>query len=223
MRQFGIAASASLLLHVAVLLGVQALNGDDSSAGVVLLPATVFDVALVRQLAPTMPRGGAPKRVPVAEAAVAKPQPAGRRSLAASEEHRPQSSPATDSVASGGSAPVEAGTGTETGSGAGAGTGSGPSGESGALQLATPIYRLNPPPVYPQVARQRRFEGVVLLRVLVLADGMVGELRLEKTSGHAVLDQAALKAVRGWAFASGRRGGVPAAMEVLVPVRFTLE
>jgi hypothetical protein len=29
--------------------------------------------------------------------------------------------------------------------------------------------------------------------------------------------------VRGWAFAPGRRGGVPAAMEVLVPVRFTLE
>ena len=233
MRQFGIAASASLLLHVAALLGAQALHGGKARP---LAPlAKVLDVSLVGGVAAsgrpgTLPRpatgtgGGVPVRSPAgSQSATAQAGP--RPALSTTSGPPPAVGASSFSAAAAGPdgstniGPAADGGGAGTGSGAGSGS----LGEGGALQLATPLYRLNPPPVYPQAARQRRSEGVVLLRVLVLADGMVGELRLEKSSGHAVLDQAALRAVRGWAFAPGRRGGVPAAMEVLVPVRFTLE
>lgn len=234
MRQFGIAVSGSLLLHAALLLGAQMLHGGGSPARVAL-PAKVLDVSLVggfpgrpgivpRPAAGT--RGRASARLPAGR----QPAPAESRPVAATTPGSPPAAGASPSpVAAAGpggnahSGPAAGGGGAEADGGSGAGQGDGSAGEGGALQLATPLYRLNPPPVYPQMARQRRFEGVVLLRVLVLADGMVGELRLEKSSSHAVLDRAALTAVRGWAFAPGRRGGVPAAMEVLVPVRFALE
>lgn len=92
-----------------------------------------------------------------------------------------------------------------------------------AVQQAVPLYRLNPPPAYPYVARKRRYEGLVLLAVLILPDGRVGESRLARSSGYTVLDEAARRAVRSWVFAPGSRGGVPVAMEVEVPVRFTLQ
>lgn len=215
MRQFGIAASASLLLHATVFIGVQALSGDGSPG--VALPVTVFDVSLVSQSASQRPRSGASKGAPAVVNTAAQHRPASSQSVASSGEHRQQPATATDPLAN---AAGSAASG--TGAGAGEGAAPGGSGEGAAIQLATPLYRLNPPPPYPQVARLRRYEGVALLRVLVLADGTVGTLHLEKTSGYSVLDNAALNAVRSWAFAPGRRGGAPVAMEVQVPVRFAL-
>jgi len=88
--------------------------------------------------------------------------------------------------------------------------------------LAQPLYRENPPPEYPPLARRRQLEGTVVLEVLVSAEGKVSGLAVHESSGHALLDEAALKAVKGWRFEPGRRGGAPVAMPVLVPVRFGL-
>jgi protein TonB len=44
-----------------------------------------------------------------------------------------------------------------------------------------------------------------------------------KSSGHAVLDQAAEAAVRGWRFQPATRGGVPVAAPADVPFRFRLQ
>lgn len=87
---------------------------------------------------------------------------------------------------------------------------------------AVPLYRQNPPPVYPRVARQRRWQGTVLLEVLVSDEGLPQDIRIVASSGHEVLDRAAEKAVAGWLFAPGRRNDVPEAMLVRVPVRFEL-
>lgn len=86
----------------------------------------------------------------------------------------------------------------------------------------TAAYRANPPPVYPLIARRRGMEGVVLLRVLVAADGRVAEVEIAQGSGFAVLDQSALEAVRGWRFRPGSRGGRPVEARVEVPIRFSL-
>lgn len=232
------AAVVSLLLHAAFFFGLQALHGGKARP---LAPlAKVLDVSLVGGAAASGRPGTLPRPSTATPGRTSARSPADSQPATAQAEPRLVALTTPGSPAASGASPSPAaaagpggstnngpaaadGGGTGTGTGTGAGAGSASLGEGGALQLATPLYRLNPPPVYPQVARQRRFEGVVLLRVLVLADGMVGELRLEKSSGHVVLDQAALKAVRGWAFAPGRRGGMPAAMEVLVPVRFALE
>ena len=87
---------------------------------------------------------------------------------------------------------------------------------------AVPAYGHNPAPEYPGLARRRRYEGTVLLEVLVDATGMVGDIRLADSSGYTVLDQAAVKSVRSWVFKPGRRGDETIEMWVRVPVRFEL-
>jgi len=57
------------------------------------------------------------------------------------------------------------------------------------IQQATPLYRINPPPEYPRLARRRGLEGTVLLDVLVDRNGRVCELRIHTSSGHPILDR----------------------------------
>jgi protein TonB len=85
-------------------------------------------------------------------------------------------------------------------------------------------YKLptNPAPEYPLAARQRNEEGRVLLLVFLDAEGRVLDAQLRASSGSALLDQAALRAVRQWRFSPARARGVPVTSQLLVPVRFSL-
>ena len=91
------------------------------------------------------------------------------------------------------------------------------------FENAYPNYKTNPKPNYPIIARKRGYEGEVLLKVWVLADGSIGELELEKPSGYAVLDQSALEAVRKWLFVPGKQNGVAISSWVTVPIKFKLK
>jgi len=91
------------------------------------------------------------------------------------------------------------------------------------VREARPLYRQNPPPRYPRSARRRGYEGSVLLEVKVLKDGSVGDLRVLTSSGHSVLDKAAVKSVRKWVFEPGMRGDQKVDMWVRVPIRFRIE
>ena len=88
---------------------------------------------------------------------------------------------------------------------------------------AIPIYRRNPSPRYPRLARKRKYQGTVILDVLVLPDGSVGDLKVHDSSGYSILDKAALKSVNEWLFEPGRRGEEKIEMWVRVPVRFKLQ
>lgn len=81
---------------------------------------------------------------------------------------------------------------------------------------------LNAPPEYPEEARLQGWHGRVVLAVTVAPDGAVTDLRVQSSSGHALLDEAAMRAVRRWRFEPGRRGGVPVTAAAVVPVRFRL-
>lgn len=63
---------------------------------------------------------------------------------------------------------------------------------------------------------------MVLLRVAVSAAGEPERVALEQSSGHALLDDSALAAVRRWRFEPARLGPVAVASQVQVPVRFRL-
>jgi protein TonB len=78
-------------------------------------------------------------------------------------------------------------------------------------------------PTYPRSARRLGIEGTALLRVLVLADGHVGTVTVQKSAGHPDLDRAAADAVRQWRFDPARRGTDAVAMWVLLPVEFRLK
>lgn len=84
-------------------------------------------------------------------------------------------------------------------------------------------YLNNPKPVYPMMARQRQWQGLVLLRVYVGADGQALQVNLQRSSGHEVLDDAALDAVRKWKFVPAKRGDVAEASWATVPIQFELD
>ena len=83
-------------------------------------------------------------------------------------------------------------------------------------------YRSNPSPAYPSQARRRGLEGTVVLEVRVGPDGRAMRVRIDRSSGHSVLDRAAREAVRGWSFRPATRGGKKVAGAVKVPIRFRL-
>jgi protein TonB len=63
----------------------------------------------------------------------------------------------------------------------------------------------------------------VLLRVRVSPDGRPASISVQKSSGRALLDQAAVDAVRGWTFVPARQGGEAIAGWVSVPIVFHLQ
>jgi len=88
---------------------------------------------------------------------------------------------------------------------------------------ARPVYRKNPSPEYPGLARKRGYQGTVFLEALVGADGNVKDLRLLVSSGHPMLDKSALESVKKWVFKPGMRGGQRVEMWVRIPIRFQLK
>lgn len=89
-------------------------------------------------------------------------------------------------------------------------------------RFSAPNYGINPLPKYPLLAREKGYEGVVYLRVLVRVDGRVGQLAVDRSSGHEILDQAAVDSVKEWAFFPAKKGGKAVESWVLLPVKFAL-
>lgn len=90
-------------------------------------------------------------------------------------------------------------------------------------KLASPLYKQNMSPPYPRKARRLGYEGIVLLKVLIDENGRVDDLAVIQSSGHTVLDRAALSAVKKWLFEPGTEGGIKKKMWVKIPVRFDLK
>jgi len=88
---------------------------------------------------------------------------------------------------------------------------------------ADAAYLNNPKPDYPDLAERMRWEGTVWLRVHVLANGHPDVVEVQRSSGRALLDQAAVKTVRGrWAFVPAKRGQTPVEGWVTFPIEFKL-
>ena len=88
---------------------------------------------------------------------------------------------------------------------------------------ARPLYRTNPLPEYPKIARRRGYQGSAVLEVLVDRNGKVVDLRVAKTSGYPILDKAAVTTVKDWSFEPGVVGKERVAMWVRIPIRFELK
>lgn len=88
---------------------------------------------------------------------------------------------------------------------------------------ADAAYLQNPRPEYPLLARQMGIEGTVRLRVKVSASGSPLDVQVESSSGSALLDRAAIRAVWRYRFVPARRGQRSVEDVVSVPVRFRLQ
>lgn len=80
----------------------------------------------------------------------------------------------------------------------------------------------NPRPAYPALSRRLREQGTVLLEILILPDGTVGEVKIKESSGFKRLDDTAMKAVKQWKYTPARRGQEPIAYWYLQPLEFSL-
>ena len=76
---------------------------------------------------------------------------------------------------------------------------------------------------YPTAARERGLEGSGVFDVQVMKDGRVGEVKVKRTTGLALLDEAAEQTIEQWTFEPGRRGSDPVESWVEVPARFSLK
>jgi len=88
---------------------------------------------------------------------------------------------------------------------------------------ARPRTAINPPALYPEAARAQGLQGTTYLRVAVTVEGRAENVELLLTSGSDLLDEAAMKAVRGWSFEPARNDAGPFRSVISVPVRFTAE
>jgi protein TonB len=93
---------------------------------------------------------------------------------------------------------------------------------AGTDDQTPPDFSGNRKPEYPTAAYRNGIEGEVLLRLWIDEEGRVSQAKVERTSGHDVLDRAAVAAVRTWRGRPARRGDQPVATEELLPVRFRL-
>lgn len=83
-------------------------------------------------------------------------------------------------------------------------------------------YLNNPAPSYPRMARKRNLQGKVFVKVLVNIDGTPQNIIISKSSGHNILDEAALEAVKTWRFIPARKGNKTVQASVVIPVEFKI-
>ncbi|HTM50484.1 MAG TPA: M56 family metallopeptidase [Bryobacteraceae bacterium] len=77
-----------------------------------------------------------------------------------------------------------------------------------------------PKPVYPPMAKQARIQGVVRLNVTINRDGTVQDVQV--VSGHPLLMDVAMDAVRQWVYRPTLLNGEPVEVQTVVDVNFTL-
>ncbi len=75
-------------------------------------------------------------------------------------------------------------------------------------------------PVYPRIALNAKVEGVVILECTISPQGRVE--RVQVLRGIPTLDEAAVDAVKQWAYTPTLVGGVPVAVVLTVTVNFVL-
>ncbi len=75
-------------------------------------------------------------------------------------------------------------------------------------------------PVYPPLALAARVQGPVVLQCVITTEGRVSEVVV--VSGHPLLNDAALAAVRGWRYRPTLLNGEPVSVILTVTVTFSL-
>lgn len=86
--------------------------------------------------------------------------------------------------------------------------------------IRTPVKTRHVAPVYTEMARMARVEGLVILEATIGVDGRVGNVRVLRSI--PLLDQSAIDAVMQWEFTPTQLNGQPVPVIMTVTVNFTL-
>lgn len=91
-----------------------------------------------------------------------------------------------------------------------------------AMVFVPPAFGVRQEPAYPARARRAGTEGLVEVHISLGADGTVRRVRLARSSGSALLDEAALAAARASTFTPASRDRKPVEAEASASYRFEL-
>jgi protein TonB len=75
-------------------------------------------------------------------------------------------------------------------------------------------------PNYPPLARQARIQGTVVLHAIIDKEGKVAQV--EVVSGHPLLVQSALEAVKQWRYKATQLNGEPVEVDTTIQVTFAM-
>jgi TonB family protein len=133
----------------------------------------------------------------------------------------PLASAMSDSLGRGNGTGIGSGTGGGLGPGEGGGTGGGAF-RAGVNGVGTPTCIYCPDPLYSDEARKAKYQGTVVLYVIITADGRAVDIHVAKGPGLG-LEEKAIEAVRTWRFkpALGPNGR-PVAVSIPIEVTFRL-
>jgi len=220
--------SLSLLAHALLLWLLQglpaAVPGSSATVRMIDLLLVRGDTPAAAPVQPDTPRAGIPVPQPATEpqadrprlaAAPAPAAPAARR--AARLETHPRAQPARVERSAVAAASPPATTRAQPAASGPGKAAPAPERRPGII----PVY--TPEPEYPGMARRLGLEGRVLLHVLMALNGIPEEVTVISSSGHPLLDKAAIKAIRSWRFSVNLAGSSLAAPPSIdIPVRFQL-
>jgi len=133
--------------------------------------------------------------------------------------------PASNGPGSGGGIGTGSGGGVGSGRGPGVGPGEGGGFGGGAFRIgggvSAPVPIFKPEPEYSEEARKAKFQGTVMLAIVVDTDGKAKDIRVVRSLGMG-LDEKAIEAVAKWRFKPGYKDGKPVPVKANVEVNFRL-
>jgi len=122
-------------------------------------------------------------------------------------------------IGSGSGGGVGSGTGPGVGPGHGGGYGGGAYRVGGGVSAPKALYA--PDPEYSEEARKAKYQGTVVLWLVVDAAGRPQQIRVQRPLGMG-LDEKAIEAVKLWKFEPARKDGQPVPVMINVEVNFRL-
>src|SRR5512143_4015507 len=122
-------------------------------------------------------------------------------------------------IGSGSGGGVGSGRGPGVGPGWGGGIGGGAYRVGGGVTAPRALY--TPDPDYSEEARKAKWQGTVVLWVVIGPDGRPRDVRVQRSLGMG-LDEKAIEAVKTWKFEPARKDGQPVAVQINVEVNFRL-
>jgi protein TonB len=122
-------------------------------------------------------------------------------------------------IGSGSGGGIGSGTGPGVGPGYGGGMGGGIFRVGGGV--SAPRVLEKPDPDYSEEARKAKYQGTVVLWLIVDSNGKPRDVRVARSLGMG-LDQKAMEAVKQWKFQPAMKDGTPVAVQINVEVNFRL-
>jgi TonB family protein len=96
--------------------------------------------------------------------------------------------------------------------------------ETDLTDVDVPTVKLNcPRPRYPSKAKNFNWEGTVVLEGEIKINGLVGKVKVAKSSGYDILDQEARLTVKCWRYRPALKDGKPIICHKRISVTFKLE